>query len=742
MTALVAGLFALSGLAALVYQVAWQRILVLQTGVGVESVALIVGAFMAGLGAGSHLGGLLSRRLTRRAALTAFAALELGIALFAVFSTRLYYDGLYVHGVALAARPALAAAVQFAALLPPTLLMGMSLPLLARALVDDVARAGRTLGVLYGVNVLGAAAGALLAPWVLMRLLGIPGAVLVAACGNTLAGLGALALRGRVRADPEAAGAPQPAPHPHAEPVETHPLALWLTLYALSGFCALALEIVWFRMVDVAVKSTAFTFGTVLSVYLFGSAAGSLLGACGVARLRRPLPAFLLCQCLLLLASAGAVIALARLPADAPLYRWFHDYWRQLEGFRLGRASSAGTVARLYLLLPLGLYGLPTLLMGLSFPILQRAVQDEPRSSGFKVGLLQAANIAGCVAGSLLIGLGTLTWLGTAGTLRVLAALGLVFAGVGLRQRRGARPFALMGALLLLALLALPDERGLWLRLHGAGGPTGPQALLQEDATSVVALVQEPAGDWHLTVNGVWNSALPFGGIHARLGALPALVHAAPRDVVVIGLGSGNTAWAAGCRPETERLRVYEISAPQLDLLERLAAGDDAPPRLRRFLRDPRLDVRFADGRHALRREAVAWDVIELDALRPYSAGAGNLYSLEFFRACARRLKAGGVMCTWSPTPRTSATFVRAFEHVLEFEGGRVLVGGNDPIPLDPAAWAARLHDRRVFGYLGTEVAHDVGERLKSARPVERAPVPASGLNLDLYPRDEFTSPE
>jgi SAM-dependent methyltransferase len=738
--ALVAGLFALSGLAALVYQVAWQRILVLQTGVGVESVALIVGAFMAGLGAGSHLGGLWSRRLTRRAALTAFAGVELGIALFAAFSSRLYYDGLYVHGAALAARPALAAAAQFAALLPPTLLMGMSLPLLARALVDDVARAGRTLGVLYGVNVLGAALGALLAPWVLIRQLGIPGAVLAAACGNALAGLGALALRGRVRDEREGAAAPRPAAA--AGPVETHPLALWLTLYALSGFCALALEIVWFRMVDVAVKSTAFTFGTVLSVYLFGSAAGSLLGAFGVARLRRPLPAFLLCQCLLLLASAGAVLALVSLPADAPVYRWFHDYWRELEGFRLGRATSAHTVARLYVLLPLALYGLPTMLMGLSFPILQRAVQDEPRSSGFKVGLLQAANIAGCVAGSLLVGLGTLTWLGTAGTLRVLVALGLVFAALGLRQRGGAWPFALVGALLVAALLALPDERGLWLRLHGAGGPTGPKTLLQEDATSVVALVQEPAGDWHLTVNGVWNSALPFGGIHARLGALPAVLHPAPRDVVVIGLGSGNTAWAAGCRPETERLRVYEISAPQLDLLERLAAGDDAPPRLRRFLRDPRLDVRVADGRHALRREPDAWDLIELDALRPYAAGAGNLYSLEFFRSCARRLKPGGVMCAWSPTPRTAATFAQAFAHVVAFEDERVLVGGNDEIPLDVAAWTARLHDRRVFAYLGAEVARDVGERLKSARPLERRPVPARGLNRDLYPRDEFTSPE
>lgn len=735
-----AALFFVSGVSALVYQVTWQRILALHTGAGVESVALIVGAFMAGLGAGSHAGGRLSRRLGRDQALLAFALLELLLALFAAFSCRLYYDGLVVRGADLVTRPALAYGAQFAALLPPTLLMGMSLPLLARALVDDAARAGRTLGLLYGVNVAGAALGALLSPWTLVPALGLGGAVNVAAAGNATAGLGALLLRRRLRADAGAAEPAREAATTDAE-VTRHPLRLWLLLYALSGFCALALEILWFRMVEVAVKSTAFTFGTVLAIYLLGSAAGSLLAAPRVARLRRPLVAFLACQCLLLAASALAVIALAHLPPDLPVYRWYHDYWRRLEGFRLGRASDTNVALRLYLLLPLLLYGLPTLLMGASFPILQRAVQDDPRSAGSKVGRLQAANIAGCVAGSLGVGLGALAWLGTAGSLRALTLVGLVFALLGWRQPGGARLFAPLAALLVALTLALPDERGLWLRLHGASGPTGPRALLSEDATSVVALVEEAGGNWHLTVNGTWNSALPFGGIHARLGALPAVVHEAPRDVLVIGLGSGNTAWAAGCRPETETLRVFEISRPQLGLLRRLAEDDHPPARLRRFLRDPRLDVRFADGRHALRREDASWDLIEVDALRPYHAGSGNLYSLEFFRACARRLRHGGVMCSWAPTPRVNATFAAAFPHVLEFDGGRVLVGSNEPLALDPAAWLTRLRRREVHAYLGTEVAEDVAARLRGARQAARGDASARDLNRDLDPRDEFGVP-
>ena len=172
--------FSVSGGSALVYQVAWQRILALHTGVGIASIAMIVAAFMAGIGAGTHLGGVLSTRLAPRGALGAFALLEIGIAVFGALSCGLYYDLLYRHGSWLYSSPALGGVLHFVGLLPPTLLMGMSLPFLVRALVDDVRLAGRTVGFLYGVNTLGASAGALLAPWVLMRFFGVRGAVMIA----------------------------------------------------------------------------------------------------------------------------------------------------------------------------------------------------------------------------------------------------------------------------------------------------------------------------------------------------------------------------------------------------------------------------------------------------------------------------------------------------------------------------------------------------------------------------------
>ena len=722
-------LFLVSGGAALVYQVTWQRLLALHSGVGIYSVAMIVAAFMAGLGIGSLVGGRLSARVDRVAALRSFAFLELLIGAFGAVSSWIYYDWLYPWAVHLPSPSWQAGLLHFAALLPPTVLMGMSLPFLVRAVVTDVEGAGRRIGWLYGINVLGAAGGALVTPWLLLPWGGILGGVLVAAAANGLVGLGALALGSLPAAAPgEAATAPAPSVTGGEAP-GSRPFGLWLGLYALSGFVALSLEVVWFRLLDVAVKSTAFTFGTVLAVYLLGSALGSLAGAPIVARLRRPLRVFLVTQCALVGLSAAAVIALVALPAHWPLVDWFLEYWASYDFFKLGHVSDPTHVTRLYVVLPFALLFLPTVLMGFSFPVLQRAVHDNPAVSGRRVGALQAANIAGCTAGSLLVGLVTLALLGTPGTLRLLLACGVVFALVGLRYYGAS--FVVPAAVLALLAAYVPGPDPLWLRLHGITKEV-PIAIFDEDGTGVVALTPEQ-GDWKLSINGRGNSWLPYGSGHTLLGALPASVHPAPRRVAVVGLGSGDTASAASYRSETVSTTVFEISHPQPRVLWRLAGFVDVPD-LRRLLEDSRLHIRLEDGRKALEATPETYDLIETDATFPETAGSGNLYSLEFFQAAARRLEPGGVVCTWSPTPRVYRTFRTAFPHVVEGEERGVLIGSLDPILFEPEVWQARA--REGASRLGAARALEVAEALGRLRP-------ASGsiegtLNRDLFPRDEL----
>ena len=734
---LAAAAFLVSGASGLVYQVAWQRILALMSGVGIYSIAMIVAAFMAGLGAGSHLGGRHSLRLTPRRALLTFALVELGIGAFGAMSCWLYYDVLHRRAPFLYASPWTAGPMHFLTLAIPTFLMGTSLPFLVRALVGEARTAGRTIGVLYGINLLGAAVGALLTPWLLIRYYGVRGAVFWAAAGNAAAGLIAIALFALFRkrgADPDPASGTVTAGEG-----ETQRFSLWMALYALSGFCALSLEILWFRLLEVAVKANAFTFGTMLALYLLGSAVGCLLGAPFVARLRRPLRTFLLCQCALLAYSGAAVVLLAYWPLDRFPLDWYADYWRQPGGFNLAAETpDTFSIARLYLWLPFAIFGPPTILMGFAFPVLQRAVHDDPRTSGHKVGLLQAANILGCVAGSLAVGLLALAWLGTAGTMRLLMAAGACFAVVGLRRfgvRTGFAPF--LAALLVLAVL-MPSQRRLWLRIHGNEAES---ALVEEDATGVAAILPQPNPPWRVFVGGKSHSWLPFGGIHSSLGAAPAVVHPAPVDIAIIGLGSADTAWAVGCREETRSITVFEIAGPQPRLLRRLGAREDLPD-LRHFLADPRVRIVVADGRNALARGDRLYDLIEADALLPDVSYAGNLYSGEFFAQCASRLKPGGVLCTWAPTPRVYAAFTRGVRHVV----GRadVLIGSNEPIAYDPDAWKARLLSPAVASYLGPRALSDTEQLLRQLRPrnVKGRVQPARETNFDLFPRDEFQTPK
>ncbi len=737
--------FFASGSAALVYQVVWQRVLAFHTGVGITSVALIVAAFMAGLGLGSHAGGVLSARVSPRAALRVFAVLEILIGLFALVSVSLYYDGLERWASGLYLSTAGAALTHFLALLPPTFLMGMSLPFLVRALVRDAQTAPQTIGILYGLNLLGAAAGALVTPWWLLRFYGMDGAVNWGVGANLLAGVTALAAgllldRGTASeataaAEPELSDTLRAAP----EVIERHSLALWMGLYALSGFIALSLEILWFRVMDVAVKSMAFTFGSVLCFYLLGLGLGSLIGGRLAPRWSRPLTTFVSLQCAVLVYSALAITLLGRAPIWTPGYSWFLDYWATDYFFQLGADWNLATLARLYLFMPVLLYGPPTFFMGLSFIALQRAVQDDPRTSGRKVGLLQAANIAGCVAGSLVGGLVLIDKLGTPGTLRVLVALGgLVFLGVRVRHEGLRRPIVAWAAALALALAVVPGGDAFWTRLHGVTTTERP-SFIGEDAMAVCAVTPGQPGAWRIAVGGLPHSWIPFGGIHSMLGALPAVVHPAPVDVAIIGLGSGETAWAAACRQETRSVVTWEIASSLPPLLPQAAEFMRLGTPVRNFLRDGRIKVVPADGRHALLRSKDRYDLIQIDALYRTSPGSGNLYSVEFFQLCARRLKPGGIVCTQIPSRRAMLTFTTAIPHTINF--GNLMVGSNDPLPIEPETWIARLRSLEVASYLGDSTVRGVESRLTDALPGRRNPQTRLGLNYDLFPRDEFSTP-
>jgi predicted membrane-bound spermidine synthase len=406
-----------------------------------------------------------------------------------------------------------------------------------------------------------------------------------------------------------------------------------------------------------------------------------------------------------------------------------------------------------YFGLPTLLIVLPTFLMGFSFPVLQRVVQTDLDRLGRRVGLLLVANVAGSVVGTVFTGWVLLNLLGTAGTLRVLAAVSGLFtlfaitlarpseaavARVRLPQRTG---IAIVTTLTLgVLLLMMPNARRLWARLHGT---TTERIVYGEDASGLSVLRVEPAASQPRTtvfVNGLGQSMMPYGDVHTALGMLPAFVHPNPKQVAIIGLGSGDTVFGAAGRPEIEQITCVEIIRSQLHTLRELTTVHPYGG-LRGLLSDRRVEHLAGDGRIYLMHSTPTFDIIEADALRPSSAYSGNLYSDEYFRLVRDRLRPKGLAATWSPTARVHNGFLRVFPYVVSVPG--ILLGSNDPIVVDREAIAMRLADPRVrehYGRAGVNVDQLVSEYL--AAPAMYGPdfdrTSLGDFNTDLFPKDEY----
>lgn len=762
-------LFFASGFSALLYQTIWQRMLGFFSGVDVYSVTITVAAFMAGLGCGSLAGGHLADRLSSKNRLLAFGIAEGIITLFALGSKWLYYDLLYLKWSALAHSPFLLPVVLFVSLLLPTFCMGMTLPILAKTFTARIEAASAIIGYLYGINTLGAAVGALVTPWILLRRFGFADILQIGAALNAVCAVGALLLWWWSARD----GVPVPAQTTHPPKRSTAEATVfsvrtWMLIYALSGFIALALEIVWFRLLGVLQKSTAFTFPTLLAVYLGGLAAGVILGVPLAKHVRRPAITFLALQSGITL-YAGAAFGL--LLHHVNRREFLKPLWVYLGGYEPVNAADMSAAIRawlsgadlapalgesarfglfLYFVLPFVLIAPATLLMGISFPVLQKLVQDNPTLLGRRVGWLQTLNIAGSMVGALVVGWVLLGWLGSSGTLKLLVFLGGIFLCLAAWQLAGQpwkRWVSVAISLILVGWIAsrIPTSLRLWAKLHGVA----PRAIIASEGASGLAVLKghqdgfEKEPVWVFT-NGIGQSWLPYGEVHTQIGLLAVVLHPKPAEVAVIGLGSGDTVYALGGSPHTTELACIEIVERIRDALTDLAPRIHYPA-LDALLADTRVKWVFTDGRAYILRSGKQFDVIEADALRPNSAYSGNLYSLEYFQMLKARLKPDGLAVTWAPTDRVLASFLAVFPYAILVDG--IVIGSQQPVEAEPAEILARMTDpftseyyRRIKGDLRPLLANLLAGKFQRYSPeTDRSAL--RDLNSDLFPKDEYMIP-
>jgi spermidine synthase len=640
----------LSGAASLVYQVAWTRRVIAVTSAAATAQAFVLAVFMLGLGLGAQIAGrraALVRRPARAYALVEAAAAALSVAAFPILGAA---DGVRAACVRWGAPPGLAlwAALGLGSLylLAPTTLMGASLPLLM-AHAERRAGASRidVVAALYGANTLGAVAGCLLAGLVAIERLGLlRTAALGAALGLAAAAIAAGALRD---ASP---GAP-----PSTRPSAREPALL--AVAAIAGFAGLGAEVVWTRLIALIIPNTVYAFTQVLAAVLLGIALGAALAGTCARRLGSPLRLAGIASALAAVLTGLVPLAVVRLSSDLTLQKELAS----------GRSLFAAIVV-LAALVPAA---------ALLAAVLPLVVMASPDAASRSFGVVYAANVGGSVVGSLLTGFVLIPRVGLAGA-GIAVELGALAAALVVLHRAAPRLLPGVGlAAVACAALHLSHRvpREIYERRVAEGVIVRD---FHEGLASHVMVTENPArgGEKQLWINSFWVAGST--GPHRAFGHLPALFVPAPRRVLGVALGTGQT-FAAALAHGATRLDCVEIDEGVVALSRRWFAQENGG-----LLDDPRVRVHVEDGRTFLRATTDRYDLIVLEPLQSWSAGTSSLYAREFYQEARRALAPSGVLAQWIPFygqgPDETRAMVRTALGV--FAQGSLWLTGRDGILL------------------------------------------------------------
>jgi len=716
-----------SGCAALIYEIVWFQLLQLVIGSSAVSLGVLLGTFMGGMCLGSVV---LPRIVSaNRHPLRVYAGLELAIGVLGILVlllvpqvARLYvagaghgFTGILLRGVVCAG-----------CLLPPTILMGATLPAMARW-VEATPHGISWLGFFYGGNIAGAVFGCLLAGFYLLRVHDMATATYVAAAINGAVALGALAFAALARYERDQSFASRSSRREEAHSLKSEirnpksevdqslltsaatstpdssetgsaadTAASWpvYVAIALSGFCALGAEVIWTRLLSLLLGGTVYTFSIILAVFLVGLGIGSSVGSILARETVRARLAVGGCQLLLAAATAWTAYMLANSLPNWPIKPALStNPWI---GFQLDLARCFWAV------LP------PTLLWGASFPLALAAVASRGRDPGRLVGGVYAANTVGAILGAIGASVGLIPWIGTQHSQQVLMGISVVAAVLVLTPLLWARrnnaseaegpahsalrtPHSAPGqtvptmfgrisgslALLFAGVLAA------WLIWHVPKVPWGLVAYgrnlaiqdevskplyLGEGMNSSVAVTESSGQVRNFHVSGKIEASTEPQDMRLQrmLGHIPALFHPQPKSVLIVGCGAGVTAGSFIVHPGIEKIVICEIEP----LIPKVVAQYFGKENYN-VVKDPRVKIVYDDARHYVLTTAEKFDIITSDPIHPWVKGAATLYTKEYFELCKRHLNPGGLVTQWVPLYESRmdvvkseiATFFEVFPH-------------------------------------------------------------------------------
>ena len=767
------GLFLITGFTGLVYELLWARMFTLVFGATVLAVSTVLAAFFAGLALGSWAFGRIVDRLGKP--LLLYGLLEVGIGLYAAF-----VPALISHAQGISANLSQHApdsfyavslvrfAVSLLLILLPTTLMGASLPVLSRFMVENRERIGRDLGYLYAVNTIGAALGCLVTGFFLIETLGVSTTHTLAIILNVAVGCVALVLHrtaasepvdppkpdgSRLRATPSRRSRKSTGPAHSKRAAQPGSLAdqptamysrgivlLVLGAFGISGAAALAYEILWTRNLGVTLHSTTYSFTLILTAFLGGIGLGSLLYGRYLQRSRRPVFLF------------GAIQAAVGIYALV-LIHFFRVMPDLASAVIQPKEADWGAMVVLQLLLCFLVMLIPTLLLGCTFPLATRICVTAAEGLGSTVGRVYAVNCIGAIAGSFLAGFVIIPTIGVKSGMMLVSAASIAVAmallgfapGASHRARRSA-----MAATASLAVSGLVAGHATELFVGIGASADARKLLYYNDGLVANVRVEQTADNVMLMI----DNKVQAGRLGARssqgLGHIPMLLHPDPRRVLTIGMGAGMTAGAVTRHP-VDNVRIVDLVGSLAEAARYFSQQNYD------VLGDSRTRFTVGDGRNFLLTTDERFDVIVADIFFPASAGTGSLYSLENYRLAKSRLADGGLLVQWVPLYQLTedefrtlaATFLAVFPEAELWLGDPDmaypvvgLLGRIGPARIEVAGIRHRLQRIEVSRGVafGSDAITLFCAYLMGGRELAEYAAGAP-LNTDDRPRIEFSAP-
>ena len=701
-------IFILSGASGLIYEVIWMRQLTLIFGSTVFATSTVLTAFMAGLALGSYYFGRKIDESTQ-SPLRIYALLEAGIGAFCLVWPLILgaLSAIYVliHRNITSEFYTLSLirfVLTFGVLLIPSTLMGGTLPVLTRFFVKRLEQLGTNIGILYALNTFGAVIGTVAAGFFLIEALGVRWTLGVGIAINFGVAAVALALSQKVSetedisnqqsaissqqenlvADTEIL---QSTNTESREPTADSHFALWAI--GISGFCALAYEVLWTRIMVFFLGSTTYAFATMLAAFLFGIALGSIVFARWVDRIKQPVAVFGVVQL------GIGLFALLLMPAFEELYGMSRAFQSTFGGSRFWAFFSCFLVMCL-----------PTFLMGTSFPLVTKIYTGSARQLGRSIGNVYAVNTVGSILGAFCAGFLLIPLLGIRPSIVLMVALNtgigclLVLrdewraeTGKSLLQGVSIGMPILNAGLAIIMLLTVNQPLFLKSAIFKTQRPGDTLVDYNEEVDATVTTLKDDEGVYRLYVdtNQAADASRWDSPSHRVIAHLPLLLHPRPKRALVVGFGMGLTSYSItqhGVQVDAVELSSGVISAAQKYFTH--VNGN--------VFENPQFNYRLNDGRNHILMTKTKYDMISTGIIHPLvSAGSSNIYTADFYRLCRRILSEDGIMCQWVPLHRLPEahykmivrTFIEVFPHTTLWYKYTpdfvILIGTLEPLRID-----------------------------------------------------------